>query len=293
MFRVLSSSLANLTLSSSSPAGLKPKVPPKISLIQRLAAYGNILKVTFSLQLDVKSATFNCRKWQRMTITEKDVKKLWGLAAGRCSYPGCDQECIRFLDSKDPTVIGEMAHVIAKKPNGPRGISTGGTDTYENLILLCPTHHTEIDKGPTGKFSIDLLYKWKSTHEERVRQSFKSPKFSDRKTLAHCLKRLLIENKTIWKQYGPDSQEATMNPLSNLAKIWIFRKLNTMIPNNRKIINMIEQNKELIDLVDYVYCTEFIEHAEGFEQNCYVRTEGIPRFPVNFERMVDRYVGIQ
>lgn len=71
-----------------------------------------------------------------MSISEKDIKKLWGLAAGRCSYPGCDENCLPFLDYDDPTIIGEMAHVIAKKPKGPRGQSDGGSDNYENLILL-------------------------------------------------------------------------------------------------------------------------------------------------------------
>jgi hypothetical protein len=86
-----------------------------------------------------------------MSLSSKDIKKLWGLAAGRCSRPGCSEVCIKFL-AADPTVIGEMAHVIAKKPGGPRGVVTGGEDTYENLVLLCPTHHTEVDKSPPGAF---------------------------------------------------------------------------------------------------------------------------------------------
>jgi hypothetical protein len=45
-----------------------------------------------------------------MAITSAEVKKLWGLAAGRCSAPGCNVECVTLLTS-DPTVIGEMAHV--------------------------------------------------------------------------------------------------------------------------------------------------------------------------------------
>ena len=91
-----------------------------------------------------------------MAITEKDIKKLWGLAAGRCSRPGCDESCIKFLSS-DPTIIGEMAHVVAHSPIGPRASATGGADTYDNLILLCPTHHTEIDKAPPGTDSAKLL----------------------------------------------------------------------------------------------------------------------------------------
>lgn len=27
-----------------------------------------------------------------MSISEKDVKKLWGLSAGRCAFPGCGIE---------------------------------------------------------------------------------------------------------------------------------------------------------------------------------------------------------
>lgn len=228
-----------------------------------------------------------------MAILEKDIKKLWGLAAGRCSRSGCEQECIRFLGSNDPTVIGEMAHVIAKKPDGPRGQAAGGEDTYENLILLCPTHHTEIDKAPDGVFTVDLLYSWKRAHEERVRNSFLSQKYSDHHTFASAVKRLLIENRSAWKQYGPESLEATRNPISNLAEVWKLRKLDTVVPNNRRIIHLIEQNKGLIDVEDYSHCVALIEHAEGFERNCYVRTEGVPRFPADFEVMVDHYVGIQ
>lgn len=227
-----------------------------------------------------------------MAISEKDVKKLWGLAAGRCSRPGCEQECIRFLESNNPTVIGEMAHVIAKKPDGPRGQADGGEDTYENLILLCPTHHTEIDKAPEGVFSIQQLHEWKQSHEERVRNSFLSPRYPDRYSLGSAIKRLLIENKAAWRQYGPESAEAQRNPMSSLAEVWQLRKLDTIVPNNRRIICLIEQNKEQIDINDYPHCVTFVEHAEGFERNCYVRSEGVPRFPIEFERLVDQYAGI-
>lgn len=227
-----------------------------------------------------------------MAVSEKDIKKLWGLAAGRCSRPGCEQECIRFLDSTDPTVIGEMAHVIAKKPDGPRGQAGGGEDTYENLILLCPTHHTEIDKAPDAAFPVEQIHEWKRAHEERVRNSFLSPKHPDRHSLGSAIKRLLLENKAAWRQYGPESSEAQRNPMSSLAEMWQLRKLDTVVPNNRRIIRLIEQNKDQIDINDYSHCIAFVEHAEGFERNCYVRTEGVPRFPVEFERLVDQYAGL-
>jgi len=131
-----------------------------------------------------------------MAISNTDLKKLWGLSAGRCSKPGCNEECIKFLDPNYPTIIGEMAHVIAKKPEGPRGVEEGGEDTYENLILLCPTHHTEIDKAPEGTFPVEVIMEWKERHENNVKESFESPVYDNSQELAQDIKRILIQNKS-------------------------------------------------------------------------------------------------
>ena len=117
-----------------------------------------------------------------MAISEKDLKRLWGLSGGRCAYPACNCDCLPFLGETDPTVIGEMAHVIAKKPSGPRGDGTGGDDTYENLVLLCPTHHTLVDKAPDGKYTVEMLHHWKAKHEESVSRALAAPVFGDRDT---------------------------------------------------------------------------------------------------------------
>ncbi len=227
-----------------------------------------------------------------MAISEKDIKKLWGLAAGRCSRPGCEQDCVVLLNPENPTVIGEMAHVIAKQPDGPRGLPEGGDDTYDNLILLCPTHHTEVDKAPES-YPENVIRDWKRAHEERVRNSFRSARYPDRRSLARAIRTLLIENKTVWELYGPESQEAKKNPLSNLANVWVLRKLSTLVPNNRRIIHMIEQNRDAIDADDYGSFVKFIEHAEGFERSCYVRTEGVQRFPPAFATIVEKYAEVQ
>lgn len=226
-----------------------------------------------------------------MSISDIDIKKLWGLSAGRCSKPGCNEECIKFLDASDPTVIGEMAHIIAKSEDGPRGEKGGGGNSYENIILLCPTHHREVDKAPAGIFTVELLHEWKVEHENGVKESLSGPRFQSQTSFALEIKRMLIENKMCWKQYGPESEEALRNPLSNMKVIWDFRKLNLIVPNNTRIIQMIKQNKEYINIQDYGIFVEFIEHAEGFERNCYFKTEGVPRFPISFEKVIDCYAG--
>lgn len=225
-----------------------------------------------------------------MAISTLDVKKLWGLAAGRCSAPGCDEECIKFLTPSDPTVIGEMAHIIAQSATGPRGDGVGGEDTYENLILLCPTHHRQVDKAPEGRFPIEMLYEWKDKHERRVASLFTGKIYENLSGLARYVKRLLIQNKEIWEQFGPESLTAQNNPVSSAYEVWVLRKLDTIVPNNREIINIIKTNVNLFSLAEYKACCQFIEHAEGFERNCYLRTENVPKFPVPFEEVIDRYV---
>lgn len=221
-----------------------------------------------------------------MAISEKDLKKLWGLAGGRCSYPGCGCDCIPFLDESDPTVIGEMAHVIAKRPTGPRSDGVGGDDTYANLILLCPTHHTLIDKAPDSKFPAEVLYAWKADHESAVRRALASPVFGDRYELFSFFRPLLSENHACWKIYGPEGSLARKNPISNVHRIWEYRKLAIIVPNNSRIVFAIQRHRSYFDPEEYGLCSEFIEHAAGFEQNCYSRYDDVPRFPEAFERMV-------
>lgn len=220
-----------------------------------------------------------------MAISEPDIKRLWGKAAGRCSHPTCRIDCLPFLDLDDPTIVGEMAHVIARSSDGPRGGSDPGDDSYANLILLCPTHHTLVDKAPEGKFTVEMLLEWKAAHERRIEASLAAPLFPDRAQLDEFISTKLIENKSCWATYGPESDAAKKNPNSNAAFFWPFRKLSLIVPNNRKLISAIQTNQKLFDYDEYRIACDFIEHAEGFERNCTVPTENVPRFPVEFGNM--------
>ena len=70
----------------------------------------------------------------------KDVKTLWGRAANRCAFPDCRLELT--LDSPGET-LGEMAHIVARSSDGPRGasaLSVENRDAYENLVLKTPLY---------------------------------------------------------------------------------------------------------------------------------------------------------
>lgn len=105
---------------------------------------------------------------------QKDVKILWGCAAARCAYPECRLECVLEADEHDKTkTIGKIAHIVAHSDTGPRGnpdFPESERNKYENLILLCPTHHDTVDAKPY-KFNIATLQDWKAKHEQWVRDS--------------------------------------------------------------------------------------------------------------------------
>ncbi|MBH8575141.1 HNH endonuclease [Nostocaceae cyanobacterium CENA369] len=109
-----------------------------------------------------------------MTISQRDIKLLWGRAASRCAFPSCRLQLTQDSETTSSSIlIGEQAHIVAKESNGPRGnslLTPDERDSYDNLILLCPTHHTIIDKN-VEDFPIEKLHALKTNHELWVRQT--------------------------------------------------------------------------------------------------------------------------
>ena len=219
------------------------------------------------------------------SISAPEIKKLWGRAAGVCSYPDCNADLLPLVAEK-VSIIGEMAHIIAREPGGPRGELESGANNYDNLILLCPTHHTLVDKE-AASFPADELRSIKSQHEGRVRSALATNQPKTRSDLFLQIRVLLAENHQIWKTWGPESEEAKRNPVSSAAEVWTLRKLDRIVPNNRKIIDLLRSATHLLSPEELRIAFEFIEHAEAFEGNCYNPREGAPRFPRAFGDMVN------
>lgn len=102
-----------------------------------------------------------------MAVTKTTAITVWTKAAGMCAFEGCRQELV-VRDSND--LIGHIAHIVAQSADGPRGdrqYSTAVLDSYENLMLLCPTHHTQVDGEPTT-WTIERLRALKQAHESWV-----------------------------------------------------------------------------------------------------------------------------
>lgn len=105
---------------------------------------------------------------------DKDIKRLYGLSAGCCNI------CKKQLFEND-VHFGEMAHIIAhsSEKNAPRSNGCGGDNSYDNLILLCPNCHTQVDQDPSS-YSVEDLHKFKCEHENSIRNSLQADNGKDR-----------------------------------------------------------------------------------------------------------------
>src|ERR1700740_3702547 len=95
--------------------------------------------------------------------TEATIKRLYALSGNLCAFPDCPVLLVEDAGAS----IGEICHIRAEKPKGPRfdpAWSAAELASFDNLIVLCPTHHTIIDKKP-GQFTVKVLEQMKAARQ--------------------------------------------------------------------------------------------------------------------------------
>ncbi len=97
--------------------------------------------------------------------------RLWGKAAGRCEYRGCNAAL--WIDGVTQSEFNTayIAHIIADSPDGPRGdpvLSTQLQVELANLMVVCDAHHRLIDRTDVAGHSVAMLQAMKTEHETRV-----------------------------------------------------------------------------------------------------------------------------
>jgi len=225
----------------------------------------------------------------RIPVSESHI--LWGKSAGRCAFPSCPNKCIDLFDNSGPILLGEMAHVLASGKGGPRpaGRETRNLDRYDNLVLLCPHHHTIVDKAPAD-FPPKLLREWKTTLEQRISTALDIPDFKSKSELYAYATELLRDNKTILDHFGPTSTTAKSNPLSNVKEIWAARKIEQIIPNNALIVAAFKRYRSFLNQAEMETYSLFQAHALAFAANTHYRLDSVPMFPTKFSEMLTNEV---
>jgi len=166
-----------------------------------------------------------------LSISEKNLKLLWSRSGGMCAYPDCRQRLtVDSSASSQFHVIGEQAHIVARSEDGPRGsskLTLEERDSFANLILLCPTHHSLIDKS-TDDFPAERLYKMKTDHEVWILETLSMSEIEENTSdvvyadivdsFTRCL---MIEHWMNWT-----SELLFVSPSLPLETVELYRDLN-------------------------------------------------------------------
>lgn len=174
-----------------------------------------------------------------MPVKPKTSKMIWGKAAARCSI--CRQVVIedKNENSSFDIPIGEIAHIVAEKIDGPRGkssLTTAERNETENLLLLCQKHHTIIDND-TNSYTVEKLKETKNRHEKWVENK--------------------LNNSPIWEEKIEQAYYLNIPRLamlsSNLneeANKYNFEKVGTLSKLGIELSYLMERFKSTINKID-------------------------------------------
>jgi hypothetical protein len=100
---------------------------------------------------------------------------LWGRAAGRCEFRGCNQPLWKSGVTQEQVNIAQKAHIYSFASHGPRGnagVQESGLHNLSNLMLVCHVCHRKIDqRRDGGRYPVVLLLQMKEEHERRIEQA--------------------------------------------------------------------------------------------------------------------------
>ncbi|MFJ2970974.1 HNH endonuclease [Pseudomonas fulva] len=224
----------------------------------------------------------------RKQIPQETKLRLFSEAAGHCQHP----ECLRPLfpaEMGGDKHIAEMAHVIPHGEKGPRHEERPDgefeADSVENLLLLCPTCHTTIDKEPDA-YSSSTLLAWKSNHlgSLAVKQGVQA--YEDRRQVRSVIIDAMAENKVIWKRLadseGPDFE---YDPESELATTWRQRARSVVLPNHFRLQAILRANRHLMSGPEHEVFALYSEHVRGLVERHVCGVTGGIRYPEQMDDM--------
>jgi len=100
----------------------------------------------------------------RLPPKPSTIKKLFAFSGNLCAFPGCKEPLV----TADGEIISEICHIEAAEKGGERFNGSSNDEyrrSYENLILLCGTHHKITNNE--HKYTAIVLKEMKSQHEKK------------------------------------------------------------------------------------------------------------------------------
>lgn len=105
-------------------------------------------------------------------ISEATILEVYVAAGGLCSFYGCNESVMKERLTNRPARLGNIAHIVGEKPDGPRGddpLPLARRSEPDNLMLMCAYHHAFIDKPKhVPDYPVERLRHFKLIHEARI-----------------------------------------------------------------------------------------------------------------------------
>lgn len=140
----------------------------------------------------------------RLSLSQATKDSLWSESGGYCQNPACRADLHSYVDQAH---LAEMAHIIPASAGGRRAaegpdLSSGERALPENILVLCPTRHTVVDKNPVD-YPGEVLHEWKRRSLEARAVAHGTPVFASRPDARAYVEPLLASNQTVFELYGP------------------------------------------------------------------------------------------
>jgi hypothetical protein len=117
-----------------------------------------------------------------------------------------------------------------------------------NIVLLCPTCHTIVDKAP-GSFSAGELHSRKASRAAAVALVGGTPVFETRADARRAVETVLERNHLIFQNYGPDVDDGSI-PSTEAAERWSRHVVDDIVPGNELIVAIVRINDRLTTAAD-------------------------------------------
>lgn len=238
-----------------------------------------------------------------MSATRKSIplntsRQLWAHCGGFCQNPSCNKPLFLHI-GENSISIANVAHIIGHGNSGPRSdhelAEYIDTDGIANLIMLCLECHKAIDELEKD-FSAEEIQFWKTEHTQRIRALFSVPNIKDEHELLAEVNDLLDINGALFRECGPYSKNVLGGLGGDGLKVWRKRCLDTILPNNQRIIALIENNKKNFKYPWDVYpqMLQYKIHTDAFQDNCLTnhKINDYKLFPRSFDHFVKTRLGI-
>lgn len=245
----------------------------------------------------------------RSDLPDPERNLLYADSGNECAFPSCRAVLVKTGDGSDSAVnIGQAAHIVASSRQGPRGgelLLDEERDTRaSNRILLCPTHHAEVDKQPLV-YTVAVLRQMKEDHERRHR---KQPPSRESRVTMTAPERLhssllpvlglpvvvesasVLDPKQSEREIGsmlryPKGSRGIVFPfIVRDGRLWTFSHLRQ---NQHPFRQVIDTDVEEIDLVDLVSTDEGHRRVIALLNRAVGRHVGMKG--VRFDREHQRY----